>query len=39
MEIVSYVLEGAVSHRDSAGGQGRTVAGDVQRSTDLARTL
>ncbi|WP_397452810.1 pirin family protein [Pseudomonas sp. NA-150] len=30
MEIVSYVLEGAVSHRDSAGGQGRTVAGDVQ---------
>lgn len=30
MEIVSYVIEGAVSHRDSAGGQGRTVAGDVQ---------
>ncbi|WP_010175978.1 pirin family protein [Pseudomonas sp. PAMC 25886] len=30
MEIVSYVLEGTVSHRDSAGGQGRTEAGDVQ---------
>lgn len=30
MEIVSYVLEGAVSHRDSQGGQGRTEAGDVQ---------
>jgi redox-sensitive bicupin YhaK (pirin superfamily) len=30
MEIISYVLEGAVSHRDSAGGEGRTVAGDVQ---------
>lgn len=30
MEIVSYVLEGAVTHRDSAGGQGRTEAGDVQ---------
>ncbi|QJI36620.1 pirin family protein [Pseudomonas sp. ADAK13] len=30
MEIVSYVLEGSVSHRDSAGGQGRTEAGDVQ---------
>lgn len=30
MEIVSYVLEGAVSHRDSVGGQGRTEAGDVQ---------
>ena len=30
MEIVSYVLEGAVSHRDSQDGQGRTEAGDVQ---------
>ena len=30
MEIVSYVLEGAVSHRDSQGGRGRTEAGDVQ---------
>lgn len=30
MEIVSYVLEGTVTHRDSAGGQGRTEAGDVQ---------
>lgn len=30
MEIVSYVLEGAVSHQDSVGGQGRTEAGDVQ---------
>jgi len=30
MEIVSYVLEGAVTHRDSVGGQGTTAAGDVQ---------
>ncbi|NVZ23956.1 pirin family protein [Pseudomonas gingeri] len=30
MEIVSYVLEGAVSHRDSLGGEGRTESGDVQ---------
>lgn len=30
MEIVTYVLEGAVSHRDSSGGQGKTESGDVQ---------
>jgi redox-sensitive bicupin YhaK (pirin superfamily) len=30
MEIVSYVREGAVTHRDSLGNVGRTSAGDVQ---------
>ena len=30
MEIVTYVTEGAVSHRDSIGNDGRTAAGDVQ---------
>ena len=30
MEIVTYVREGAISHRDSLGNDGRTVAGDVQ---------
>ncbi|MGV8920176.1 MAG: pirin family protein [Pseudomonas sp.] len=30
IEIVTYVLEGAVTHRDSMGGQGSTEAGDVQ---------
>ncbi len=30
MEIVSYVREGAVTHRDSIGNVGRTEAGDVQ---------
>src|SRR5258706_10547149 len=30
VEIVSYVREGAVSHRDSAGGEGRIAAGDVR---------
>jgi redox-sensitive bicupin YhaK (pirin superfamily) len=30
MEIITYVLEGAISHQDSLGNQGRTVAGDVQ---------
>jgi quercetin 2,3-dioxygenase len=30
MEIVTYVRRGAVSHRDSLGNSGRTVAGDVQ---------
>jgi redox-sensitive bicupin YhaK (pirin superfamily) len=30
MEIITYVREGAISHQDSAGNQGRTVAGDVQ---------
>ncbi|MBV9552165.1 MAG: pirin family protein [Alphaproteobacteria bacterium] len=30
MEIVTYVREGAVTHRDSLGNTGRTEAGDVQ---------
>ncbi|MBS7455650.1 pirin family protein [Coralloluteibacterium stylophorae] len=30
MEIVTYVREGAVTHQDSLGNRGRTVAGDVQ---------
>jgi len=30
MEIVTYVRDGAISHRDSLGNEGRTGAGDVQ---------
>ncbi|WP_456823073.1 pirin family protein [Bradyrhizobium sp. USDA 4502] len=30
MEIVTYVRQGAVTHEDSTGNRGRTVAGDVQ---------
>ncbi|WP_419900088.1 pirin family protein [Roseomonas sp. USHLN139] len=30
MEILTYVREGAISHRDNLGNQGRTEAGDVQ---------
>jgi len=30
MEIITYVREGAISHRDSLGNSGRTEAGDVQ---------
>jgi redox-sensitive bicupin YhaK (pirin superfamily) len=30
MEIITYVRAGAISHQDSEGNQGRTVAGDVQ---------
>jgi redox-sensitive bicupin YhaK (pirin superfamily) len=30
MEIVTYVREGTVTHRDSRGNVGRTAAGDVQ---------
>ena len=30
MEIITYVTEGAVAHRDSTGGQGVTRAGEVQ---------
>ncbi|HEY0180055.1 MAG TPA: pirin family protein [Dokdonella sp.] len=30
MEIVTYVRDGAITHRDSLGNQGRTAAGDVQ---------
>src|ERR1044071_10525049 len=33
MEIITYVLEGAVEHRDSAGNQKIIKAGDVQRMT------
>lgn len=30
MEIITYVRKGAISHEDSLGNTGRTVAGDVQ---------
>lgn len=30
MEIITYVREGAITHRDSKGNVGRTVSGDVQ---------
>jgi redox-sensitive bicupin YhaK (pirin superfamily) len=30
MEIITYVREGAITHQDSMGNQGRTEAGDVQ---------
>jgi quercetin 2,3-dioxygenase len=30
MEIITYVTEGAITHRDSLGNTGRTEAGDVQ---------
>jgi redox-sensitive bicupin YhaK (pirin superfamily) len=30
MEIITYVREGAISHQDSLGNEGRTEAGDVQ---------
>ena len=30
MEIITYVREGAITHRDSMGNEGRTEAGDVQ---------
>src|ERR1700688_3932102 len=30
MEIITYVRQGAVTHRDSLGNEGRTEAGDVQ---------
>jgi hypothetical protein len=30
MEIITYVREGAITHQDSMGNQGRTGAGDVQ---------
>lgn len=30
MEIITYVREGAITHRDSMGNEGRTAAGDVQ---------
>jgi redox-sensitive bicupin YhaK (pirin superfamily) len=30
MEIITYVRDGAITHKDSLGNQGRTEAGDVQ---------
>ena len=30
MEIITYVRQGAITHKDSLGNQGRTAAGDVQ---------
>jgi redox-sensitive bicupin YhaK (pirin superfamily) len=30
VEIISYIREGAVTHADDAGGEGRVAAGDVQ---------
>jgi len=30
MEIITFIFEGAISHRDSLGNEGRTIAGDVQ---------
>ena len=30
MEIITYVRKGVISHKDSLGNEGRTVAGDVQ---------
>src|SRR5690242_12303107 len=30
MEIITYVRDGAISHEDSLGNKGRTIAGDVQ---------
>jgi hypothetical protein len=30
MEIVTYIREGAITHRDDLGNEGRTAAGDVQ---------
>jgi hypothetical protein len=30
MEIITYVMAGAITHRDSLGNEGRTEAGDVQ---------
>ena len=30
MEIITYIREGAITHRDSMGNEGRTGAGDVQ---------
>tara|TARA_B100001564_G_C20641551_1_gene672423 strand:- start:450 stop:1136 length:687 start_codon:yes stop_codon:yes gene_type:complete len=30
MEIITYVRQGAITHRDSQGNEGKTLAGDVQ---------
>lgn len=30
MEIITYVRQGAITHKDSQGNKGRTVAGDIQ---------
>src|SRR6476620_12331854 len=33
MEIITYVTQGAVTHKDSQGNEGRTEAGNVQVMT------
>jgi quercetin 2,3-dioxygenase len=33
MEIVTYVLKGALDHKDSTGGEGKIAVGEVQRMT------
>ncbi|MBF0520516.1 MAG: pirin family protein, partial [Nitrospirae bacterium] len=33
MEVVTYVLTGTLSHKDSTGGKATLIAGDVQRMT------
>ena len=33
MEIVTFVRQGAITHRDHLGNEGRTEAGDVQAMT------
>ncbi len=33
MEIITYIREGAITHKDSLGNEGRTEAGDVQVMT------
>ena len=38
MEIITYVRDGAITHQDSLGNQGRTEAGDVQVMSCLLYT-
>jgi redox-sensitive bicupin YhaK (pirin superfamily) len=39
MEIITYVLEGAISHQDSLGNQGRTAAGEGLKRRAPAKNL
>jgi redox-sensitive bicupin YhaK (pirin superfamily) len=39
MEIVTYVLEGELTHKDSTGGRGLIRAGEVQRMTAGTRSF